>query len=74
MANGHPEARRYPLGLVFDEAAFVEERENTRIVTESVLIQLAAASIMSKQARSAFTKRLKMLNVEVKPKAKLFEK
>lgn len=73
MSEGHAEARHYPLGMVQDEAAFCEERENNRIITESVLIQLAASSLVAKSARSAFTKKLKTLNVEVNPKPGLFE-
>lgn len=73
MASGHPEARHYPLGYLYDEAALVEERESSRIATESILIQLAAASVMGKDARTAFTKRLKMLNVETSLRPGLYE-
>lgn len=73
MANGHPEARHYPLGMVYDEAALVEERENGRIVTEAMLLQTAVASILSKKAKSAFTKQIKSLTVEVKPREGLFD-
>lgn len=73
MANGHPEARHYPLGMVHDEAALVEERENGRIVTEAMLLQTAVASILSSKAKTAFTKQIKSLNVEVKPKEGLFD-
>lgn len=72
MAGGHPEARHYPLGMLYDESALVEERENGRIAIESSLIQLAAASVVSKPARSAFTKRVKALNVETKLRRGLY--
>lgn len=73
MANGHTEARHYPLGMVFDEAALVEERENGRIVTEALLLQSAVGSILSSKAKTAFTKQIKGLNVEVKPREGLFD-
>lgn len=73
MAGGHADARQYPLGMLYDEAALVEERENGRIATESILIQLAAAGVMSKPARSAFTKRVKNLNVETKLRPGLYD-
>ena len=73
IANGHVEARHYPLGMVNDEAALVVERENGRMVSEALLLQSAVGSILSRQARSAFTKKIKSLNVEAKPKQGLFD-
>lgn len=59
--------------MVYDEAALVEERENGRIVTEAVLLQLAVASMLSKKAKTDFTKRIKSLSVDVKPREGLFD-
>ena len=64
MANGHPEAWSYPLGMVIDESNLVTERENSRISTEAIILQLAAASILSTQAGKEFTKTVKGLAVE----------
>lgn len=51
---------------MYDEANFVVERDNGRIVTEAILIQLAAASILSDKARKEFTKRTQSLSFEVR--------
>lgn len=73
MAHGHLAAEEYTLGRLHDEAAFIVERENSRIATEAALIQLAVTGILSSKARSAFTKRMKALNVEVSPQPGLFD-
>jgi hypothetical protein len=41
MAAGHPEARDYPLGLLFDEAELVSERKNHDMATIALLTDLA---------------------------------
>lgn len=64
LANGHPEAWRYPLGMVMDETNLVHERENNRLTTEAILLQLAAGSIVSTKAGKEFTKMLKGLAQE----------
>jgi hypothetical protein len=46
LANGHPYVDLYPLGLLNDEASFIVERDNTRMASEAVLLQAAAASVM----------------------------
>ena len=58
LANGHPQARFYPLGMLYDEATLISSRENNRIVTEASLFQLAVGSILSKDSAKEFTKRL----------------
>lgn len=73
LSHNHLDAFDYPLGRVYDESNFIVERENTRIITEADLVQLAVSGILSPKARTAFTKRLKALNVETKPVAGLFE-
>lgn len=59
--SGHPNASRYPLGAVLDEHSLVSKQINSRIVTEAVLFQLAASSILSKKAGQAFEKQIKRL-------------
>tara|TARA_Y100001963_G_C6500434_1_gene317610 strand:- start:115 stop:309 length:195 start_codon:yes stop_codon:yes gene_type:complete len=61
------------LGRVFDEANMIVERENSRIITDAQLIQLAVAGILSQKARTAFTKQIKALNIVTKPIRALFE-
>lgn len=73
LDHGHSEAQRYPLGLVFDEAHLVEERVNSRIITEAQLAQLGVHSLLSKKARSQFSKLVKQLNVVVTPIKGLFD-
>lgn len=51
----------------------IVERENSRIATEATLIQMAVTGILSSKARSAFTRQLKSLNVEVSPIKGLFD-
>lgn len=67
LANGHPEAWGYPLGMVFDEANFIVERQNSMIATQVLLQQQAINALLSKNGRKQFTKTLKNLNVETGP-------
>ncbi len=73
LANGHRDAWHYPLGMLYDEADLVVERENGRIITEAQTLQLAMASVLSKKGASAFTARLKDLNVISRPIPGLFD-
>jgi len=66
LDHGHPNARLYPVGLLWDEYTLVIERVNGRIVTEANLLQHAIGSILSKQSRTEFSKLLKALNVEAR--------
>jgi hypothetical protein len=50
--------------MVIDETNLIQERENARITTEAILLQLAAGSIVSTKAGKGFTKTLKGLAVE----------
>lgn len=58
---GHPTAHRYPIGMVFDEAALVVERRNSDQATATALLQLAVASILDKKAGKKLGKTLKDL-------------
>jgi hypothetical protein len=66
-------AEDYPLGRLMDEAAMCVERENNRIITEQNLINLSVVGFLSQKARSAFTKSMKRLTVEVRPRSGLFD-
>ena len=61
MTYGHPNARRYPIGMVYVEAAFVVERVNREEANRAIMIQLAVASVISKKGSKAFQKRIKDL-------------
>lgn len=67
LANGHPDCRRYPIALLRDEAGFVRERENARIVTEAQLIRSAVWGLLSKKGGESFQKHINSLNLIVKP-------
>lgn len=62
LDHGHPEARRYPIGIVWDEAELVVERLNGRIATEAVLTQMAVSSVLSEKAGKQFNKMVKKLS------------
>lgn len=58
--------------MVWDEAALVQERINAQTITEAQLMKLAVEGILSKGSRRQFSKLVKQLNVEVKPRKGLF--
>jgi len=47
MANGHPAARRYPIGMVWVEVDIVRRRINHQMASESLLMQTMLASILN---------------------------
>lgn len=61
LDHGHPHARRYPIGMVWDEATLVVERMNREAASNTALLQLAAGSLLSKEAGKQLKKTLKEL-------------
>lgn len=61
LSEGHADARRYPLWMLWDETRIVRERNNAVMVTNAVLLQMAAGSLFSKDAGKAFEKLVKRL-------------
>lgn len=61
LDHGHPHARRYPIGMVWDEATLVVERMNCEAASNTALLQLAAGSLLSKEAGKQLKKTLKEL-------------
>jgi hypothetical protein len=61
LSHGHLDAGCYPLGFLGDEVALVIERQNALMATEGVVMQAAAASVMSKEGGKHFTKLLKQM-------------
>lgn len=47
LAEGHADARRYPLAMVWSEARIVRRRVNDRISTEAVLMQTAIVAALA---------------------------
>lgn len=56
LANGHPDAPFYPIHRVWEEADLVVERDNQRMATETLLIQMAVSSLFAKEAGKEFQK------------------
>lgn len=64
LDHGHPEARRYPLGMLSDEAALVVERLNGQEVTRATLLRLSISAVLSKEGGRAFDKEISKMNIE----------
>ncbi|ESQ85388.1 hypothetical protein AEAC466_04265 [Asticcacaulis sp. AC466] len=47
LANGHTDAQFYPLCRVWEEAAIVVERENSRIKTDAILTNQAVSTAIA---------------------------
>jgi hypothetical protein len=62
LSNGHPEARLYPIGLVWDEARIVREHLNRQETTRATLLQMAVASVLSKDAAREFSRTIARIN------------
>ncbi|QPZ53311.1 tail protein [Achromobacter phage vB_AchrS_AchV4] len=62
LDHGHSEATEYPIGMLWDEGDLVVERLNGQAITEAVLFQMAAGSLLSKDAAREFKKIVTGLN------------
>lgn len=56
LANGHPDAAFYPVHRVWEEVTLAVERDNQRMATETLLIQMAVSSLFDKGAGKEFNK------------------
>lgn len=63
LDHGHPEARHYPIGYLWDEVTLVRERLNQAATSEATLLQLAVGSLLSNETGKQFKKALDALNV-----------
>lgn len=61
MAHGHPEARHYPVPMLWTETRIVRQRVNRDLANNSIFTQKAIASILSKDAGKEFRKDIKAL-------------
>lgn len=50
LSEGHTEARRYPIGMVWTEARFVRERNANRRTRDAAITQLVLGTLFSKKA------------------------
>jgi len=64
LDHGHPQARHYPVGMVWEEARLVVDRTNQQEASRTVLLHVAAAAVMSKKGHQALKKVLKELTSE----------
>lgn len=61
QAHGHPEARYYPIPILWTETRIVRQRVNRDLANTAILTQMAVGSMLSKEAGKAFDKRVKQL-------------
>ena len=61
LTEGHIDARRYPLRMVWDEVRLARERVNSVIATQALLIQLVVGGMFSKESIETFNKTIKEL-------------
>jgi len=64
LANGHPEAMNYPLGMVSDEAELIVERQNRNLATGAILMQAAVGSTQYTEMGEVFRQLIAELNGE----------
>lgn len=61
LANGHVDARFYPIYRLWEEANIVIERINAQMGSEATLINLAIGAAIDKKASKEFQKTIKRL-------------
>lgn len=54
LANGHPEASRYPIGWLMDEAKLVKERMQIQDANQAVWTKRAIAAVLDKEGAKLF--------------------
>jgi len=64
VANGHPHAGLYPLGMLNDEAGLVIERQNNLLASEAVLLQAAASTLFAEEAGQHFNELIERMTEE----------
>lgn len=62
LDHGHPYARHYPLGALWDESTLVRQRVNGDIKTHMAFMQMVVGSVLSKKAGEALQKHLNGLD------------
>jgi len=58
LSEGHSEARRYPVVMVWNEARIVRERHANRRARDSAVTQLVLSTLFSKKAGKELEKLL----------------
>lgn len=50
LSEGHPQARHYPIAMVWSESRIVRQRNAARVKRDTVVLQMAIASNFGKKA------------------------
>lgn len=61
MAQGHPDARHYPVPMLWTEMRIVRTRVNKEMADQAALTQMVIASVLSKKGAEALKKQLRAL-------------
>ena len=61
MANGHQDARAYPIGRLDFEVSLIQERMNGYFATQAVLIQQAISANIAADGGKLFQKTIESL-------------
>jgi hypothetical protein len=61
MAQGHPEARHYPLWMLWSDATIARNRVTQQMVTEAVVLQTAIGALLGKAGHKAWKDLVKQL-------------
>jgi hypothetical protein len=62
LAEGHPEAARYPVGVLWSEAIIAQQRLNAQHATQAALVQMAIVSVLGgKEAGRNFSDQIQRL-------------
>lgn len=62
LANGHPDAWRYPLGMLQDEVRLIHQRQNQQAAASMSGMYMAVAALLDSSAVRAFNDRIHELN------------
>ena len=60
-ANGHPDAREYPIATLIVEAAIVRRRLSERLADDSEMIASAISSMFGKEGGKTFARQIEQL-------------
>lgn len=61
MSHGHPNARHYPVPMLWTEVRFAKRRENRRHATDAILTQMAINSALSEKGGKRFKEQITAL-------------
>jgi hypothetical protein len=60
-AEGHAQASRYPLWMLWGEVEVAQQRNNQLLASEAILTQAAVSALLSKEGAKVFQKAIKRL-------------